>query len=173
MQLTTFINSSSPTIRFFDIFTDSVALQYSSQYGDGSGYDLCSPQEYDIREIINNVIVPSDLVALDPVNRVLSLQTSDPSDSGLHDMLLCVTLTSFNVEYCQQFSALVSDCEVTALTMSAKDPPGTQITYSIQEPSVPFTIPRPNIAYTPQECVYDLIFTLETFGGSDPTPGYI
>ena len=81
-----------------------------------------------MREIIDNVVVPSDVVTIDSTNRVLTLQTDDVADSGLHDMLLCVTLTNFDVEYCQPFAALVSNCEVTNLVLTAVDPPGTEIT---------------------------------------------
>lgn len=92
-----------------------MAEQYSAQYGDGTGYDLCGPQAYDIREIVFGQEVFSDLVTVDETNRILNLQTSDVQDAGLHDMLLCVTLTEFDIEYCQAFAALVSDCEVTNL----------------------------------------------------------
>ena len=44
-------------------------------------------------------------------------------------MLLCVTLTSFDVEDCQQFAALVSDCEVTELQLTPADPPGLNVVY--------------------------------------------
>lgn len=87
-----------------------------------------------MREIKFGQEVPSSLVTIDSVNRILSLQTSDVAESGLHDMLLCVTLTNFGIEYCQPFAALVSDCEVTGLQFFPPNPPGTQITYEITSP---------------------------------------
>lgn len=109
------MNAPNPSTRTFSYFTDEVALLYSADYGDGSGYDLCGPQSYEIRQIINGVEVASDLVTVDPINRILTLQTTDPDESGLHDMLLCISLDSFGIEYCQPFAALVSDCTITDL----------------------------------------------------------
>lgn len=53
-----------------------------------------------MRELLFGQVIPSDLVKIDAQNRVLSLQTDRLQDTGLHDMLLCVTLPKFNVEYC-------------------------------------------------------------------------
>ena len=54
-------------------------------------------------------------MTVDPNLLILELQTFDIQNTGLHDMLLCITLPDYNVEYCQAFAALVSDCEVTEL----------------------------------------------------------
>lgn len=43
VQLTTFVNAEQPTTRAFNIFKDSVSEEFSAQFGDGSGYDLCAP----------------------------------------------------------------------------------------------------------------------------------
>ena len=111
---------------------------------------------------------------LDPVNRVLVLQTDDPADEGLHDMLLCVTLANFQIEYCQPFAALVSDCEITGLQLAAADPPGSSIIYQVQESSPAFNIPLPVATYAPTECVYDLIYTVFPFNSeNDPLPDFL
>ena len=167
VQLTTYLNAPSPTTRSFDIFTDVVSDKYSAMFGDGTGYDLCGGQSYDIQEIVNNQQVPSDLVTIDPVSRELILQTSDIADTGLKDMLLCVTLFNFDVSYCQPFAALVSDCEVTNLQLYPVDPPGTEITYEIQSVAEETIVPAPFAAYTPSECLYDLEYTALIFNSGD------
>lgn len=43
VQMTSYINAPQPTERSFNIFTDSVSLLFSPDFGDGLGYDLCSP----------------------------------------------------------------------------------------------------------------------------------
>ena len=127
-----------------------------------------------MRELINNEVVPSDLVTIDSVNRILTLQTSDIADSGLHDMLLCVTLDNFDVEYCQAFAALVSDCEVTDLELVPVDPPGTMITYEITENAELLVVPKPIASYIPSECVYDLQYTVSLFDkDNEPLPDFI
>lgn len=71
--MTTFVNAQQPTTRAFDIFKDTVSEEYSDEFGDGTGYDLCAPQSYEIREVIQNQEGPSDLVTVDSVNRILTL----------------------------------------------------------------------------------------------------
>ena len=173
VQLTTFVNAPLAITRPFNPFTDLVAEKYSGEYGDGSGYDLCGPQTYDMREIINNKVEPSDIVTIDSTNRILSLQTNDPADTGLHDMLLCVTLVNFSVEYCQPFAALVSNCDVTNLVLTPAEPPGTEITCQIGNNAAMCVVPTPTPIYTPTECMYDLIMEARIFGSNDPLPSFI
>ena len=35
----------------FSEMTDSVSVQYSADYGDGSGTDICGPREYQLFEL--------------------------------------------------------------------------------------------------------------------------
>ena len=85
-QLTTFVNAPNPSTRTFERFENSVDRDYRAVAGATS--DLCGIQEYAIFELIGNEQVPSDLVAVDPVTRRLTLTSDDEADLGLHDMVL-------------------------------------------------------------------------------------
>jgi len=40
------LENDPPKQASFNIFKDSVSMQYSAQFGNGSGSDLCGPQSY-------------------------------------------------------------------------------------------------------------------------------
>ena len=40
--------------RSFAFFEDSVSMLYTNQFGDGTGYDICGPQSFEIKLISDN-----------------------------------------------------------------------------------------------------------------------
>ena len=49
--ITTSVLSAQPATFTFPGSTDTVSLQYSNTFGDGSGMDICGPRSYEIFEI--------------------------------------------------------------------------------------------------------------------------
>ena len=73
---------------------------YSDDFGNGSGYDLCGPQSYQVFERIGNANFVVNYISLSmnsevPPRGVLSLETSNINDKGRHDMILEVILDDF------------------------------------------------------------------------------
>ena len=46
------------TKQSIEAFKDSVSVQFTGQFGDGSGMDICGPQELTLLENLNGHIVP-------------------------------------------------------------------------------------------------------------------
>ena len=86
-----------PTTQDFNIFTDSVSETYSATFGDGSNYDMCGPQTYEVYEIIDSVKTSVPFLQEVTGIRTLNLQTDFNSDVGLHNMVLEVTLTDYSI----------------------------------------------------------------------------
>ena len=57
--------------------------------------------------------------------------------------------------------------------MVARTPPGTDITYEIQNNPETLVIQTPFAAYTPRECVYDLTYVAAHFGNGNPLPQFL
>ena len=167
-QLTTFLNNPNPPTRTFEVFYNSIDLEYRQKAGQQT--DLCGAQEYAIFELQGSDKVPSDLVTVDPVSGTLTLATNDEAERYLHDMLLQVYLPEYDVTYYQPFAALVSDCTVTELMLTPSNP--QKVVYYVQDPPEESSIALPDFSYQPEACIYDLVFTAKLLDGSD-LPSFI
>ena len=79
------------------LFRDSVSQQFSADFGDGSGTDLCGPQEYTLYERLgNNQLAVVDFAYLTFENgshqATINILTTDYNDAGEHSMVLLVDL---------------------------------------------------------------------------------
>ena len=58
-MITTTVNRADPELFTFPEVTDSVSLQYTNKFGDGTGYDICGPRNYqlfEVEQVTNNDI---------------------------------------------------------------------------------------------------------------------
>jgi hypothetical protein len=51
----TSVKQSTPEVYNFEEIKDSVSVQYSETFGDGTGFDICGPRQYSIFTIDNGV----------------------------------------------------------------------------------------------------------------------
>jgi hypothetical protein len=60
----TSVKSETPGSFGFSEVTDSVSLEFTDNFGDGTGYDICGPREYSVFEIIDGVETIVDFVEI-------------------------------------------------------------------------------------------------------------
>ena len=71
--------------------------EYSDEFGDGSGYDLCGPRTYKLYEDVNQVpVVPTFARLIDHRGPSFIIESTDVSEIGFHQMYLEVYLDDYN-----------------------------------------------------------------------------
>jgi len=107
------------TTQDFVQFTDDVSELYSATFGDGSNSDMCGPRTYEVYEII--ATAKTSVAFLTEVTgiTILNLATDLNADVGTHKMVLEVTLTDYSIVYDELFDAVITDCTVTNLDITA------------------------------------------------------
>lgn len=109
------VQNTSVKTQSFEVFKDSVSLQYTNQYGNGSGSDLCGPQSYQIYEVIIGFIVPVTYVYLTNGQQVINLDPTQNTSIGDHTFVLITTLTNYAISHAETFTVNLSACQITSI----------------------------------------------------------
>ena len=92
------LNAPNAETQDFPLFTDTISVLYSDLYGDGSDYDICAPQEYEVIDASTGQPALFAFVAINSgtATGVISVETNDIEDLGSYDLLLRVTLPDYD-----------------------------------------------------------------------------
>ena len=119
-NMVTTILRGNPEEQTFTPFLDSVSIN-KAQYGNGSGYDLCGAQSYEVFEVISGGNVAVTHTTL--VSNKISVLTTIPTDEGVHSMLLVVTMNDYpTIKLSKPFTVTINKCSVVSLTNQSTVP---------------------------------------------------
>lgn len=140
-MLTTSVKSEEPTTFTFPCATDTVSVQYSTIYGDGSGQDICGPRSYELFEVEGSDLNSVSFASIEELleSKKISVGTDDSQFVGPHDMVLKITLLDYNIFDFQSFDAQIDPCEITDLQPAA--PNFLDQVYVLDDPPLEIGLP--------------------------------
>ena len=99
----------------FNIFTDSVSVQYSSQFGNGSGSDLCGLKA--TRSSKSSTAITS----LHFTSTSLQAEENQPDPTlnpiiGNNQFVLVTTLDNYGIKHDKFFNVNVSPCQIKGIS---------------------------------------------------------
>ena len=98
-----------------DHVKDSVSRDYSNDFGDGSGFDLCGLRSYELLEVINFQVVPPtfNVILLPQANELLLTIVANSNDIGEHKMVIKISLENYSATLSIPFLIEVTGCTIT------------------------------------------------------------
>jgi len=98
------------------------------------------------------------------------LATDVNADVGTHKMVLEVTLTDYSIVYDEAFDAVITDCTVRSLSITA--PAKTAYDYDLLSTAVALDIPLPTITETPNYCAFGITYEI-VLQGTETLPPFM
>ena len=99
------------TLFDFAEIQDTLSEQYSGQFGDGSGNDLCGPKQYLLlEEVGGNLVVPSVARLAQNDQTLVEMEPTESNQIGLHKMVLQVTMRDYAPTLSIDFNIVVTGC---------------------------------------------------------------
>jgi hypothetical protein len=166
-------NYPDPETRSFSLFQDSISLQYSAQFGDGSGSDLCGPQSYQIMQIIStgDLIESPSWVSLDSGELSFSVYPGIDVSNGEYDFRFFVELDSYGIQETMDFKVIVDECFITG--METYDPPTLRdFQYFIYETAENLIMPKFSVTLSPQHCAFHGVVLEWSVNGDASLPSF-
>ena len=99
-QIVTEVSKGTPQVYDFTEIKDTVSVQYSPTFGDGSGYDICGPRQYSIFDISDGFEKEVDfaqLVQTQDGQWQIKVETDDPANAKTYNMVLRVDLNDYGL----------------------------------------------------------------------------
>ena len=143
-------------------------MQYSSQFGNGSGSDMCGPQSYKVFEVVNGNYVPASFVYLTPGQKKITLDPTQHPDVGNHQFVLVTTLDNYGITHDEFFNVNVSPCQITGMTVGT--PSQSVFWYHVSTVPSQLNIALPTVTLQPASCPFGIQLSIQFQSDSSPVP---